>query len=185
MSGRTPGPLRVLALLAVVAGALAGPVAAADDTRFATDGDGITVEAAPGRVIDGETDRTPGSELTVRLRSADAETPFLKTATTTVEEDGTFRARFDLSDVPVGATFDATVSANGTRLASATGEVVCAGCATPDESAGSPGGTDEPTTTTAIHDPSPVPDVTLLRVLALVGALGVVGVGILVGVVRD
>ena len=188
MTARRHVALGVLAL-AVVAGTLAGPAAAAEDTRLVHDGDRLVVEAATAQAVVGETDLSAGTTLSVRIRSAEADQPFLKTATATVTADGTFRARFDFSGVSPGATFDATVSHDGSRLASAAGEVVCAGCTTPRDRtpadrAATTDGADGPPNTTVIDDPAPGVFTPLLGVLALGGLLGVVGIAVLVGVIE-
>jgi PGF-CTERM protein len=54
----------------------------------------VMVEPAPDQNITGETTVAPGTELTVRAR-ATGQSPFLKTATATVAEDGSFAAAFD------------------------------------------------------------------------------------------
>lgn len=114
---------------AVVVGVY-GPLGLADGTADAAEtprlvyaGERLTLDPAPGQPIRGETDLDAGTELSVRLRSS-GENPFLQSATTTVDDDGAIEATFDLTDVEEGTTFDVVVQRNGTRVVTATGEVV-------------------------------------------------------------
>jgi hypothetical protein len=96
-----------------------GPYAA-----FVTaDAGNVTLRATDRQVVRGETTLPTGTDLVVRLRSA-GENPFLKTAGTTVESDGTFRATFNASNLEAGANFEAAVLRDGETLATAPGEVV-------------------------------------------------------------
>jgi len=101
------------------------PTADDDDESGTTldGGDRITVESTANRTIAGSTDREPGTELRVRVRST-GESPFLKQQTTTVGPDGRFAVTMDFSSAPAGATFQVTVAADDERLVTATGEVV-------------------------------------------------------------
>lgn len=111
-------------LLATTTGVLEVTDGDADDAnRFVYDGEEITLESAPGQEVRGETDRSPGTELVVRLRSSGGKQPFLKSRPTTVEDDRTFRAEFDMTKIEPGMTFRAIVLADGTRLAAAPGSV--------------------------------------------------------------
>ena len=93
-------------------------------TAFVTaDGGNVTLRATEGQVVRGETALPTGTDLTVRLRSS-GENPFLKTAGTTVESDGTFRATFDASGFEAGTTFEAAVLRDGEVLATSAGEIV-------------------------------------------------------------
>lgn len=91
-------------------------------TTLDYDGDRLTVDNAAGQTISGTTDREPGTELRVRVRST-GESPFLKQQTTTVGSDGRFAVTMDFSSVPAGATFQVTVVAEDERLVTATGDV--------------------------------------------------------------
>jgi len=92
--------------------------------RTGVSGDGdLTLETVEGERVRGETDLEPGTNLTIRLRSS-GENPFLVSAATTVGEDGTFRATFDLSGVDAPAAFEAVVVRDGETLATADGAIV-------------------------------------------------------------
>lgn len=88
------------------------------------DGDQFTPGAAPGRVVSGETDLDPGTELTVRLRSANASAPFLVQQPATVTDGGRFRTTVDLGSVPAGTGFELTVHTGGETLLETGGRVV-------------------------------------------------------------
>lgn len=94
-----------------------------EGTTLVYQGDVLELEAAADQVVHGETRLDAGTEVTIRLRSA-GEHPFLETAEATVTEHGTFEATFDLSDAEPGARFEATVRADGRRLAVVPGRVV-------------------------------------------------------------
>lgn len=122
--------LAVAVLVAVVAAAvvlgpfgLAGSSAEPAGPGFVHDGDRLTVEPAAGQTIEGRTDLANGTTVSVRLRSS-GENPFLVTRSATVDRSGTFSATFDLSGVPAGTTFRATVHHDGERLMNATATVV-------------------------------------------------------------
>lgn len=93
--------------------ATTGPQA---ETALSYVGDSIELEAGPGRAVRGETELSPGTEMSVRLLSM-GETPSLLTSQTTVATDGTFRTVFDLSGTDdldyAGADFDVTVLTEG------------------------------------------------------------------------
>ncbi|MEF8915676.1 BGTF surface domain-containing protein [Natronomonas sp.] len=94
-----------------------------DDTVFETNDDGtIELAAAEGQVVRGQTDLEPGTEVTVRLRSS-SENPFLMQRQVTIEEDGSFEAAFDLSNVEPGSPFEARLRADGEVIDDASGEV--------------------------------------------------------------
>lgn len=94
------------------------------NTTLDYDGDTLTVESAPNRTVGGETDLAPGTNVTVRLESAAGSSPFLKSATATVGEDGRFEAEFNVTGVDPGSEFEVTVRHEGDTLALADGEVV-------------------------------------------------------------
>lgn len=58
----------------------------------------VELTASENATLSGSTVAEPGSELTVRLKHADSDTPFVKGTSTTVETDQSFTATFDLSD---------------------------------------------------------------------------------------
>lgn len=94
------------------------------DTRIVRDGDSFELAAGPGQAVSGESGLRAGTRVSVRVRSASAENPFLITAETVVDQDGRFRAVFDLTDVQAGSAFDVVVHRDGSELATAEGEVV-------------------------------------------------------------
>lgn len=100
-----------------------GTADAAEPPRFVHEGEQLTVEPAEGQTIRGETELDAGTELQIRLRST-GENPFLKSATATVEDDGTFEATYDMSGIDDGTTFDVVVHRDGERFMNTTGEVV-------------------------------------------------------------
>ena len=100
-----------------------GTADAAETPRFVHDGERLTVDPAAEQAIRGETDLEASTELSVRLRSS-GDSPFLKSATATVDDDGAFEATFDMTGVDGGTAFDVTVYRNGTRIMNTTGEVV-------------------------------------------------------------
>lgn len=60
----------------------------------------IEVAASENATVSATADAEAGTELDVRLRSTDGDSPgFLKSTVATVEDDGAFTAEFDLSDV--------------------------------------------------------------------------------------
>ncbi|KAB1187801.1 MULTISPECIES: BGTF surface domain-containing protein [Haloferax] len=75
-----------------------------------TDADPINVTNAEDQVISGTSTTAPGTEITVRIRSAgDTQPRFLKTATVFVSENGTWDASFDFSEQNLGDTFTVDV----------------------------------------------------------------------------
>ncbi|QLD91157.1 PGF-CTERM sorting domain-containing protein [Natronomonas salina] len=76
--------------------------------EFDTEGDEVVVSASENAEISGETSVAPGTEFNIRAR-ATGENPFLKTATATVGEDGTFSGEFDFSDVESEQEFQVTI----------------------------------------------------------------------------
>lgn len=59
----------------------------------------LTVTASETATVTGSVDAAEGTDLTVRLQSADDERPFIVSATATVDESGQFEVTFDLSDL--------------------------------------------------------------------------------------
>jgi hypothetical protein len=92
-------------------------------TRFVSAGDRLTVAALDNETVRGETDRDPGTELTVRLQSTGG-SPFLIQETATVTDDGGFVADVDLVGTDNGTTFEATARHDGERIAGADGVVI-------------------------------------------------------------
>jgi len=122
-------------------------------------GEDITVEAASGQEISGTTDIAPGTEVNFRAR-ASGTSAFLKTATATVTEDGTFSTDFDFSGTSENTTFDVTASASPQF---ADGALSAEGTVGAAEATPTP--TPEPTATatpepTATETPTPEPTAT-------------------------
>lgn len=91
--------------------------------RLLHDGASLSLDAAEGQVVRGETELPPGTTLRVRLVSEGGPT-FRLSHEATVGEDGEFRADFDLSFARPGTPFSASVHhPNGTLLVEATGSV--------------------------------------------------------------
>ncbi|MFB6155045.1 MAG: BGTF surface domain-containing protein [Haloferacaceae archaeon] len=134
--------VRLLLVLSLVSGAgataLAAPSAdasaAVDSAQFVFEGDGLELEAGPGQVVDGKTDLTPGTRLSVHITKTSGSPRFILSDEATVAPDGTVRTTFDLADVSVGATVNVSVHHAGTELASTTATVgECTdSCAAPD-----------------------------------------------------
>lgn len=96
-----------------------------DGATIQSDNETLTLQAAQDQVVRGQTDVAPGESLTVRLQSAgNASTPFIRTATTTVAEDGSFAVSVDLATVGDQPAFVATVRHDGEELTNTSGQVV-------------------------------------------------------------
>ncbi len=93
------------------------------DTRFRHDGENVTVQSAADQRIAGTTDLEPGTNVTVRLKSGNSGTPFLRQRTATVGEDGTFAVEMDFGNVEAGTTFEASVHHDGETLVETDGVV--------------------------------------------------------------
>lgn len=62
-------------------------------------GEPVELVATDNATLSGTTTAEPGSEVSVRLQSADDGTQFFMTRTATVASDGSFTVHFDLSDI--------------------------------------------------------------------------------------
>ncbi|WP_199710284.1 BGTF surface domain-containing protein [Halosegnis longus] len=121
-------------------------------------GEDITVEAASGQEISGTTDIAPGTDVNIRAR-ATGTSAFLKTATATVTENGTFATEFDFSGSSENTTFDVTASASpqfADGALSAEGTIGAAE-ATPTPTPTPEPATDTPTPEPATDTPTPEP----------------------------
>lgn len=94
-----------LVLVAGVLVAIAGPAVPigtgpADDppTVDIDDGEALELKAHPNATVTGTIDVPAGTEATVRLQSS-GDSPYLKSNTATVDEDGRFDVEFDLGHV--------------------------------------------------------------------------------------
>jgi hypothetical protein len=83
------------------------PACAATVDTNATTADGEPkLEVPRGEAtVTGTSTCDPGTELTVRARSSDDDSPFLKQVETTLREDGTWAVTLDFEDVEVGSRF--------------------------------------------------------------------------------
>jgi PGF-CTERM protein/surface glycoprotein (TIGR04207 family) len=83
------------------------------EATFDTVDEEVRVNPAEEQTISGTTTVAPGTEIRVRARALSSEdesaTPFLKTNTTRVNEDGTFEGVLDFSDAETGQNFTATI----------------------------------------------------------------------------
>ncbi|ELZ91651.1 hypothetical protein C440_15094 [Haloferax mucosum ATCC BAA-1512] len=117
------------------------------------DKDEFGVQNAAEQTISGTVSVSPGTALTVRVKSTDDTQPrFLKTGTVYVQADGTFSSAFDFSEQKLNDTFEVTVSADkGTASdATADGTVGAVAETTTEETA-----TEESTeTATATEEPT-------------------------------
>ena len=112
-----------IATLAVQRGVDYDVSAARNGTTIDHEGEELTVESAPDQRITGETTVDPGTTLSVRIKSASSESPFLLSAEAPVAEDGSFAATADFSSVSPGTPFEVSVRDGTTELAHATGRV--------------------------------------------------------------
>ncbi|QZP36833.1 BGTF surface domain-containing protein [Halobaculum magnesiiphilum] len=81
-----------------------------------------TIEAGPGRTVNGTANLPPGTTLTVRMEGTGS-TSFLHQGSAVVDDTGAFRAGFDLTRIPAPAAGRITVRHNGTVIASRSVEV--------------------------------------------------------------
>lgn len=95
------------------------------ETVLLSEGESLTLEATSNATVRGETPRSHGTELRLRLQSTDSEQPFMQQTTATVATDGSITGTFDLSGFSQEATFRLTVlDESGTELVNTTGTVV-------------------------------------------------------------
>lgn len=97
--------------LLVVGTVFAPAVAAQGDhpAEITHDGEELVLESAPNQTVEGTSELTAGTTIAVRLRSSDSQQPFLKSREVTIAADGSFEARFDLSDIDEPSEFVAVV----------------------------------------------------------------------------
>ena len=77
--------------------------------ELVTDGDRVVVRPADDQTVRGRTSLSPGTELSIRIRSS-GESQFLKTKAATVGDDGTFAATFDFDGLAEDAPVEAEAS---------------------------------------------------------------------------
>jgi hypothetical protein len=80
------------------------PGEASNGTTIEPTGESLVLEATANETIRGTTALAAGTDLTVRVKSTDSESPFLYTESTTVRENRTFATTFDLRSVEENAT---------------------------------------------------------------------------------
>jgi hypothetical protein len=103
----------------------ATPTPAPENSTIAFDGGTpVELEADGNATVSGTTELEAGTELSVRVQSADDTAPrFFKVAEATVDEDGTFAATFDLSAITSERDVNVSVRAPDTTR-EVTGRVV-------------------------------------------------------------
>ena len=112
-----------------------------NETYVLVDDEVLRLSAGPGQTVAGRSDLAAGTVLTVRLRSASASAPFLRSAEATVTDSGTFEATFDLREAQPNTSFEAVVQHDGDRLHETGGVVV--DCANDCEPTPTPAENDE------------------------------------------
>jgi len=115
---------RALPLVVLLVGASLAAAPVAGDATASIDDSSLPLAAAEQQVITGQTSLEPGSQVTVRLRSADAESPFLKQPVATVDRDGEFAVVVDMSDQAPNTTVDLAVRHDTRTLAERSSRVV-------------------------------------------------------------
>lgn len=83
----------------------------------------LVLQATANETIRGTTALSAGSDLTVRVKSTDGESPFLYTEATSVRENGTFATSVDLRGVEENATATVVVRNDTGVLANRTARV--------------------------------------------------------------
>ena len=76
----------------------------------------VTVEQSANGSVTGTSSLAAGTDLTVTARSSGGQNPFLRSATTTVQDDGTWEANIDVSDIPTGTNFTVSVKKGSQTL---------------------------------------------------------------------
>ena len=132
-------PVRVAAAFLVLVTALApatfaAPAAADPSVTVDYEGDRVTVANGTAQVVRGTADAPVGTEILVRVRSADGTEPaFLKAERSVVTKNGTWAVAFDFAAQSAGDGFRLTAQTeNGSAGATVDGEIVacdgdCAG----------------------------------------------------------
>ncbi|WP_321163772.1 BGTF surface domain-containing protein, partial [Halorubrum saccharovorum] len=89
-----------------------------DATFDNVNNDSVEVEVTEDAEITGETNVAPGSDASVRVRSADGVSPsFVETTDANITEDGTFSAEFDFSGQSVDDTGTVNFRVEGSSIA--------------------------------------------------------------------
>lgn len=116
----------IFVLVGIVAAAGVAAAAPTASATFSYGGDALTLHAGADQTVRGEATLPPGSTLIVRIRST-GEDRFMVSKTTTVADDGTFAATFDLRGVGTPTTVTVAAYRDGTRISDATrGRIVSA-----------------------------------------------------------
>jgi len=115
--------VRSVALAAVLIAATAtGPgLAAAEQATLSEDS--FPLHSDEQQVVAGNTTLEPGTEMTVRIKSADASNPFIQQSQVRVQPNGTFVAQFDLAKVPANTSYELYGHVDGDTLFERTGTV--------------------------------------------------------------
>lgn len=93
------------------------------NATFLVDGDQLTLPATSDAQLRGETWLSPGTNVSVRIRSTSSETPFIRNQETTVGENGTVAVAYNMSAVAPGSAFEASIRYDGEELVSRSGTV--------------------------------------------------------------
>ncbi|AJF27769.1 hypothetical protein SG26_18640 (plasmid) [Haloarcula sp. CBA1115] len=116
--------VRSVALAAVLIAATAtAPGLAAAEQQATVSEDSFPLHSDEQQVITGETTLESGTEMTVRIQSADASNPFLQQRQVSVQPNGTFVAQFDMSAVPANTSYELSAHVDGDTLFERTGTV--------------------------------------------------------------
>ncbi|WP_459193428.1 DUF7827 domain-containing protein [Halosimplex sp. J119] len=91
-------------------------------TLDTTDGE-VRVAPAAEQTISGETTLDAGTPISIRVVSESPSSPFLVTAVTEVDDDGTFEGTFDFSDMSSGTEISVDVRTDDRFLARGTGTI--------------------------------------------------------------
>ncbi|WP_382218295.1 BGTF surface domain-containing protein [Halospeciosus flavus] len=83
----------------------------------------MMVKAAPGIALDGIANVSPGSTLSIQAQSSSG-TPFIKSTTATVSQNGRFRTVLDFGGLSPGTEFTLTVRYNNSTLIEQSGVVL-------------------------------------------------------------
>jgi len=109
--------VRSVALAAVlIAAAGTGPGLAAAEQQATVSEDSFPLHADEQQVVTGETTLEPGTEMTVRIKSANASNPFLSQRQVRVQPNGTFVAQFDMSHMPANISYELSAHVDGDTL---------------------------------------------------------------------
>ncbi|SFG45048.1 PGF-CTERM protein/surface glycoprotein [Halopelagius inordinatus] len=124
--------------------------------------DPYNVSNAAGQIVEGDSNVAPGTELQIRVRSADGTSPsFLKTSTVYVTENNTFSAEFDFSEQNPGDEYNIRVTGSSAAPREEVDGTVAEGSSTTETVTddGTATVTDEPVTTDA-PDTTEAPETT-------------------------